>query len=155
MNSDEFSKVLKDTSDKIVSVLGTKADEYAFAGDRLSNFKRAAQIMNSTPEKALLSFVTKHITSIFDMVDSLPGKDFPMELWGEKIIDIINYMILLRALCVERIEKQINKQVRLCRLYAADDPRVYFCNYDEGDSCKHGTSWETCEYGGKKYENRN
>lgn len=234
MNSDEFNKVLKDTSDKIVSVLGAKSDEYVFDGDRLRNFKIAAQIMNSTPEKALISFMTKHITSIFDMVDSLPEKDFPMGLWDEKIIDIINYMILLRALCVERIEgsewieppnsyvyqwvsdgnaserlidirlqvscqtlgyitkeikdgeytgywvphvadvqfqaivpyekepakrcveAMLTSKVRLCSWYAPADSRPYhLCLRDEGESCKRGSRWESCEYGGKRHENRN
>jgi hypothetical protein len=83
-------------------VLGAKADEYA-RGDRLSNFKKAADLLGCTPERALLGFAMKHIVALADFVADLEaGKNQPMSRWTEKTGDIINYMILLEALLVDR-----------------------------------------------------
>lgn len=88
-------------------VLGSKADEYA-RGDRLSNFKKAAELMNCTPERALFGFVTKHIVALSDFVNDLEdGLNQTPERWTEKTGDIINYMILLEALVIERLQKAL------------------------------------------------
>ena len=105
MKSEPFDVILQTILKRVKSVLGAKADEYA-RGDRLSNFKRAAALLNSTPEKALVGMLTKHWVSILDLVDDLDsGRRASDEMWDEKIIDIINYMILLKALTVERDTK--------------------------------------------------
>ena len=99
MTSEEFQKVLDDTLAQVNRVLGSKAVEYATA-DRLHNFKIAALLESKTPEKALTGMMAKHTVSIYDMVQS--EEDFPLEKWDEKIVDHINYLILLKALIVEK-----------------------------------------------------
>ncbi len=53
--------------------------------------------------------LSKHTVSIWDLVDDLDqGKTDPPEMWDEKIIGHINYLILLRVLVVEREIKPID-----------------------------------------------
>lgn len=109
MNDKEFSNVLDDTILKSVSILKTKAGEYA-KGDRLHNFKVAAKLGNCTPEMALRGMMAKHIVSVWDLVkDTEEGKSVSADLWDEKIIDSINYLILLRAIIIDR-EQVVNNE---------------------------------------------
>lgn len=99
MTTEEFKKVLDDTIAQVNQVLGNKAVEYATA-DWLHSFKKAAHLEGKTPEKALTGMMVKHTVSIYDMVQ---GEDtFPLDKWDEKIVDHINYLILLKALVVEK-----------------------------------------------------
>lgn len=100
MNHEEFEEVFELVTSMSRSVLIEKAKEYATDTDRLSNFKQSAVLIHGTPEQALWGFVTKHLIALSDMVKS--GKDFTDAQWDEKIGDTINYMILLKALTVEK-----------------------------------------------------
>jgi hypothetical protein len=106
VNTDTFNELLERKLADSRSVLAGKATEYSHGGDRLSNFKQAAAILNSTPEAALMGFVTKHIVALYDFVAALPdGKQYTVEQWAEKTGDIRNYMILLDGLIEERSSK--------------------------------------------------
>lgn len=102
MTDEAFQAVVKQCCKSIEAVLHHKAKEYA-RGDRLSNFKKAAAAMSNTPEKACAAFWMKHVISINDLVNDVEaGKSVPMPMWEEKIGDAINYLILLKALVIER-----------------------------------------------------
>jgi hypothetical protein len=104
MNATEFEDFLEGKLRETRMVLATKGNEYAH-GDRLSNFKRAAEFLDCTPEKALWGFVSKHIIALNDFIADLEkGRMTPIEQWEEKIGDIRNYMVLLDALVIERLE---------------------------------------------------
>lgn len=114
MNNDRFNEVVQFRCDQIHKVLTKKAAEYA-RGDRLSNFKTAAQIQKDTPEQICVNFMMKHIVSILDIVDDLDGGKVATEdMVNEKIGDAINYLILLDALFWERhaaIPNEIDERV--------------------------------------------
>jgi hypothetical protein len=102
METKRFNAIVEERINKIRATLQAKANEYA-RGDRLSNFKKAACLLNSTPEKALAGMVAKHIIALLDFIRDLDGdllQDYTR--WDEKIGDIIAYMILLDALIQER-----------------------------------------------------
>jgi hypothetical protein len=105
MNNTDFDKIVQDTITSITTVLTSKAKEYADDTDRLHNFKVAARMGNVTPEIALKMFKLKHEVSVDDMicntVNNIPTP-ISKELIDEKIGDIINYNILLKALLYER-----------------------------------------------------
>lgn len=101
MKAQDFEIVLEETLERTRQVLGTKADEYAIEGDRLHNFKQAAQLQRTTPVKALGGMMAKHTISIYDMIET--GAGCPIEMWDEKIGDHINYLILLRAVVLEQL----------------------------------------------------
>jgi hypothetical protein len=100
MNAQDFNNVLDETIDKIRSTLGAKAGEYADGTeDRLHNFKKAAALQEISQREALSGMMSKHTISVFDMLQS--GKDYSLAQWDEKIIDHLNYLILLRAIVIE------------------------------------------------------
>jgi len=93
---DEYVKRCKD-------LMGGKSIEYSRNNDKLHNFKEAAKLERCTPEKALRGMLTKHVISIYDYIDDLENGNYHMlEEWDEKIIDNINYLVLLRGLLVDR-----------------------------------------------------
>lgn len=95
MNQTDFNDIFEKTVSQCRNVLCSKAKEYA-TEDRLHNFKQAAHIQKTTPVKALGGMMAKHTVSVYDMIES--GESYPAALWNEKIIDSINYLLLLRAL---------------------------------------------------------
>ena len=107
MEAREFEDIiLKNRLFETERVLGAKAEEYA-RGDRLSNFKKAAGLLGCTPERALLGFVSKHIVALSDFVSDLEsGHNQSLARWTEKTGDIINYMVLMEALNIERYQQK-------------------------------------------------
>lgn len=95
MEISRFEDLLKRRLEKIEAVLGTKAKEYAMGGDRLHNFKTAAAMGQTTPEKALWGMAMKHLVSVTDLIEGRLKNTEAMA--DEKIGDLINYLILLEA----------------------------------------------------------
>lgn len=108
MTVDEFDAVVSRRLEKIRQTLVVKGREYSRDGDRLSNFKNGAAILRCTPERALLGYAAKQMTSVVDFVRDLEASP-PVERteaeWDEKLGDAINYLILLEAVTVERRRK--------------------------------------------------
>ena len=107
MNNEDFRANLDAVHEKIETILGAKGEEYATDSDRLHNFKVAAQVQGITNKEALSGMMAKHTVSIYDMIGD--GKDHSLEKWDEKILDHINYLILLRAIVVEEDEETRRK----------------------------------------------
>ena len=103
MNTEDFDKIIEDRIDKIRKVLSVKAKEYVESGDRLGNFKRAGELIDETPIKALLGFCAKHIVALYDFANRNTN-EVSYGQWEEKLGDIINYMILLDGLLNEEIQ---------------------------------------------------
>ena len=106
MTPKEFEKLASATYHKSWDILEVKKHQYATEDDRLQNFKRAGALQDITPEKALRGMMSKHLISISDMVDDLDKDGSPdFDLWDEKLIDTINYCVLLRALLADRFRR--------------------------------------------------
>lgn len=102
MTHDAFNALLVKRLEAIEKVLASKAKEYATSADRLHNFKRSAEVMRRTPAQACAAFMTKHVTSVYDMIEaSAAGVAFNTSYIDEKIGDAINYLILLEAILKE------------------------------------------------------
>jgi hypothetical protein len=99
MTYDEFEDFVDETVKRVREVLVSKGIEYQIGKDRLRHFTLAANLMKTNRAAALTGMLCKHIISIYDM--ALRPWDYPMDRWDEKIIDSINYLILLRALISE------------------------------------------------------
>lgn len=97
MNSEIFERIIMTQMDRCLQSLNQKGDEYSNSQDRLHNFKIAASFLQTTPAKALLGMLSKHLVSISDMINN-PDKEYSEQMWDEKITDSINYLLLLRAL---------------------------------------------------------
>jgi len=108
MNVSKFNEVIAAQIKLSTDVLCNKAKEYADSEDRLHNFKVAAAVQGVTPIQALEGMMAKHTVSVYDMCGD-SSKNFPIELWSEKITDHINYLLLLRALVEEDKERFIKE----------------------------------------------
>jgi len=105
MKASHFEGVLDAQFKRIRDVLVVKAAEYA-TEDRLANFKKAAVLRGCTVPQAISGMMVKHTVSVFDMVEG--GKEFPIEVWDEKITDHLNYLILLRASLVDTEQAELD-----------------------------------------------
>jgi len=104
MTNEEFEKIIQERISDTLRRLIVKGKEYG-STDRLHNFKRAAQVLGCTPERALVGFKTKHTVSLLDIIDGIDkGKNPSREMWDEKIGDEIAYCLLLDAVVSERLK---------------------------------------------------
>jgi hypothetical protein len=104
MNIEEFEKIKSQIIQKINETISHKRDEYATEHDVLSAFKCAAQLLDTTQQQALFGMLVKHLVSISEMCKS--NIDYDLSTWDEKIIDSINYLILLRCIVYESINNK-------------------------------------------------
>jgi len=101
MNPDTFNKLSKRLLDKAAHVRKAKKEEYMATTDRLSNFRKAAELDSCTVPMAVKGMMVKHTVSIFDMVNDEFRYPDPitqpcsLDLYEEKICDHINYLLLL------------------------------------------------------------
>ena len=99
MTNQEFNQIVEERFSKTKQVLLVKGQEYCPIDDRLHNFKRSADALDKTPAQTCFYFMQKHLTSIYDIVNSTTAAD--PSLIDEKIGDAINYLILLEAILKE------------------------------------------------------
>lgn len=99
MDTRTFESIIGNTSDASLELLLKKNDSYGSEQDRLRAFKQAAQLQDVSVRKALGGMMAKHTTSLYDMIDS--DEEFDMGSWDEKILDHINYLLLLKAVVYE------------------------------------------------------
>ncbi len=100
MKAEKFETILMDRLAAIEKVLGSKAKEYAQDNDRLYNFKVAARVNNQSVAQAAWGMATKHLVSVMDLVE---GKlEATPEMVDEKCLDLINYIILISAILLEK-----------------------------------------------------
>lgn len=99
MLQEEFNNIVTNQMKKCWETLFNKGNEYSVQGDRLSHFKKAAAVMESTPKAALFGMLSKHLISLSDMC--LDKRKHPNEVWSEKITDSINYLLILAAIVEE------------------------------------------------------
>ena len=108
MKLDDFKALVEKRFEDCRNILLAKNKEYAAKDDKLSNFRQAAGLKGETPEKALWGMWAKHIISIRKIVDDLDAGTIPPEaLLSEKCGDMINYTLLLEALIIDRMEKNV------------------------------------------------
>jgi len=92
MTPERFNQIVDEVFDRCRSILVDRAEMYA-RGDRLSNFKRAAEFANTDEVFVLEGMAVKHEVSIHDYIDDLAnGVLHTREEWLEKMADTINYL---------------------------------------------------------------
>lgn len=104
MNAERFEEVFNDQMKHCADILLAKSKEYAIKNeDRLQHFKRTAGFLKTTPEDALIGMLSKHLISVVDMCRDPEVNNYTLDQWNEKLTDTINYLLLLKALVVERL----------------------------------------------------
>ena len=97
MTTQELKYFRDDLFSEAMSVSDFKSIEYTISNnDRLYNFKHVAERLGITPEQALMTYVLKHVDAICN--DAKTGKQFSDETLRSRVIDLINYSVLLLAL---------------------------------------------------------
>jgi len=107
MTPKEFEELFKEITKRNYKTAIAKNQEYATPIDKLHNFKRAANMLQCTPEKALIGMWTKHIISILDIVNKIDSdKNIVLTklMLEEKIGDAMIYLALLEGIIKERYE---------------------------------------------------
>jgi hypothetical protein len=105
MTEDQFDKLVTARLNLTRQTLIIKGKEYRRNNDPLHNFNVAAQLGNTTREKALWGFALKHYLSFMDILNDIEKNNLPTEeLISEKIGDLINYLILCEASIKDKID---------------------------------------------------
>ena len=101
---DEFDKIVEEELEYVKELLCSKSKEYDFGQDRFHSFKVGGNLQGISQEKCLAGYLSKHIISIYDMINS-GIENFSEDKWKEKITDYLNYGLLLWGM-VKEAEKQ-------------------------------------------------
>lgn len=88
-----FESELNNTIDSLKTLLNSKAHDYANS-DPLSNFKRTASLMNSSPEAVILTNIAQKVSRLENLL--LSQKSPKNESVSDSISDLIGYAILLK-----------------------------------------------------------
>ena len=99
MNFQDFEISVEQGHLRSKKLLLKKGKEYSFGADRLVQFYKVALMRNTTPEDALTGMCSKQFSSICDM--AAHPREFTLQQWREKIVDLRNYTHLLEALVEE------------------------------------------------------
>lgn len=103
MTTAEFEKIFAARCERSSRVLCAKNVDYARGGDKLHNFKQAAEMDGVTPEQAAKGMLLKHWQSLRDLLDDMDRSIYlPLAVWQEKLDDAGNYLTLIEALVHER-----------------------------------------------------
>ncbi len=104
MTHKDFDEISRKYGDIVNEKLTSKSKEYSTEEDKFHNFKKAGFFEQCTPEKALRGMLTKHIVSIYDIVDDIEAGNMRQsdEVVEEKITDAEAYLRLLAGLVIER-----------------------------------------------------
>jgi TPP-dependent 2-oxoacid decarboxylase len=102
MTPQKFNSLANGLMSQASKVRNAKMVEYEAETDRLANFRKAANLNSQTVPEAIAGMMIKHTVSIYDMISAEFGTyqtDPPhsIELWREKLVDQINYLLLLYA----------------------------------------------------------
>lgn len=98
MTQEEFEAIIERRISTTRQLLIVKGREYAIPGkDRLHNFIEGAKLQRNTPAETCWGYLTKHLVSIVDMLDTPRTR----EKVDEKIGDAIVYLHLLEAILLE------------------------------------------------------
>jgi len=107
MHRQDMKKLIDDIFEEVLRVRDAGQTEYARDKDNVfANFERVASFTGTTREKALLTYMIKHIDGICAYADGLQSQ---REDVRGRITDIIVYCLLLWGM-VEENNKNIEKE---------------------------------------------
>lgn len=156
MESEVFNQLVEDTLDEVKAILVRKGVEYVPGGeeqDRFHNFEISAAFNQQRSTEALWGFLTKHLTSLSDMV-KVDSTDHDLGKWEEKLHDAIIYLILLKGIVTEndiKMEMAKTKAVQASSIpivhhteYKGVDPSIRKLADVKQDDVKHNPGCPAC-----------
>ena len=110
MKQENFEKYFKEIIMHASQLMMAKNGEYSPGEDKIANFRAASNFTGKPTKEIAFMYMMKHWDSIKTMC--LSDKDYPAELWKEKLSDNIVYSAILYAIlfdgateAVESVEK--------------------------------------------------
>ena len=100
-----FEMLLDELDGNSLDTLKKKNAKYASEYDCLHNFNAGADIMGSTPAQCAWGYLTKHLTSLRDMIVEDDVRD--REDFLEKCQDSINYIRFIWLIGNEELENEV------------------------------------------------
>lgn len=104
MSKNRQIKNIKKFVKEYLSRLEKKNDEYA-SGGFYDNFITASELQQKSMQDVIMSYNSKHIVSIYDMVQK-PIDCYTEEQWDEKIGDAICYLLILRSYVKDSVNSE-------------------------------------------------
>lgn len=104
MTQEEFFKFIEDGYKKAHGIIVKKNSDYATGEDPFKNFKMAS-LIGITPERAILVRISDKLARISNLMN--PGKKAQVsdEAIEDTILDMINYLAILRAFLQDEKDK--------------------------------------------------
>lgn len=103
MSQEHFEALVTEIREKSLDTLLKKNANYGSV-DKLHNFRRGAAILGCTPAQAALGYMTKHLASLTDKIQSNDFSD--RDDFLEKIQDSINYLVFIWCCGNEERDKE-------------------------------------------------
>jgi len=100
----QFEAIYNDFIKEVHRTLIIKGGEYASDNDRLANFYEASRRQNLNPERVLFVYLDKHFAALQNYLKDMENhRSRPRsEAISGRIVDAVNYLILLHAMLIER-----------------------------------------------------
>lgn len=105
MDHEVFNQLVARRLARCEGILLQKNKEYSSGEDRLHNFKKAGRLKNQDPIQALDGMWLKHRVSVDDIVERMIADPLYVpkeELLDDKLVDLVNYALLLEGLIEDR-----------------------------------------------------
>ncbi len=102
ITEDEFKKFFYNRFEKCSETLIKKSEEYSSEEDKMRNFNVSARMLGIEPEQVAFLYMMKHFESVYEIV--MNQKKVTREIWDEKIGDLINYLFLIDAILMKKLE---------------------------------------------------
>ena len=99
MTNDKFIKMVKEVFEQKLRLLERKGKIYGSDDDRLRQFRLMSAITGMEEQQTAIILASKHFTALCGIISKREYVDF--ELIDEITGDIINYMLLIRAIYQE------------------------------------------------------
>jgi len=109
MNKTRFRTLIDQQAVALHNLSASKGEEYSRSDDdQLANFKRQGAEFGMNPEQVLAIYLNKHLDSIKTWVknQTLPTQPVLSEPIEGRIDDAILYLLLLKAMIVEKKEEE-------------------------------------------------
>jgi len=98
MTGHEFNEHFEYITGQCREMIACKAAHYTEDNDRLHNFAAARNLQGNTLLQAIAGMMAKHTVSVYDLIrKNANGESVSRDMWEEKIVDNINYLIILWA----------------------------------------------------------
>lgn len=98
-NFDNFLKDTQETLDYCMKLLSSKNHDYSTVADPFLNFKESARFASITPAQVALVQIGNKMSRLTQLVGA--GKDPMNEKVEDTIVDIVNYLLLLKGILKE------------------------------------------------------